>query len=161
MKSNVSNERILILHNIRSAQNVGSLLRTADAAGVHTVYLVGITPTPIDRFGRVNTSVTKASLGAEETVAWKYTTEIFPLLEDLTSRGISCIALEQSPLSIKYTTVTAKEGGALIVGNEVDGIPEAILSRVTTIIEIPMQGKKESLNVAVAGGIALFQLFGQ
>lgn len=148
----------LILHNIRSAENVGSILRTADAVGVSCVYLCGITPAPVDRFGRPNTKVLKTSLGAEESVMWEQREDTKELLEELKARGVHLIALEQSPQSVDYTTVTLNAESALVVGSEVDGVGEDLLALCDRVIDIPMRGKKESLNVSVATGIALYSL---
>ncbi|MFM2357765.1 MAG: hypothetical protein RJA61_502 [Candidatus Parcubacteria bacterium] len=148
----------LILHNIRSTHNVGSIFRTADAAGVSKIYITGYTPTPLDRFNRPRKDISKVALGAEKTVAWEHN----PLLEDvvtlLKKEGFSIIALEQSDNSVDYKTYTLKFPVALIVGNEVSGISEDTLNLCEAVIEIPMRGEKESLNVSVATGIALFQL---
>lgn len=149
----------LILHDIRSSENVGSILRTADAVGVERVYLTGYTPAPIDRFGRTNKKVIKASLGAERNVKWEKREDIFALLGELEKKEICLIALEQSPKSIDYKKVKIRKPTALILGNEVDGLPEKILSLCDMAAEIPMRGEKESLNVSVACGIALFGMF--
>lgn len=149
---------ILILHDIRSAQNVGSLFRTADAAGVTKVYLSAITPGPIDRFGRPRSDIAKTALGAETTLPWEVYTDSTQLLSQLHHAGYQVIAIEQSSSAVDYKSVTLSEKTAFILGNEVDGLPVEILHQVDTIAEIPMQGHKESLNVAVAGGIALFRI---
>ncbi len=147
----------LILHNIRSVQNAGAIMRTADAAGVSKIYFSGYTPTPIDRFGRVRNDFKKASLGAEESVPWEQIDSLPDLFAKLRTDGVEIIALEQHPKSKQYTDVHP-ESFALILGNETEGIEKDILESVDTIIEIPMHGKKESLNVSVAAGIALFRL---
>jgi len=149
---------ILILENIRSAQNVGSLFRTADACGVEEIYLIGITPTPIDKFGRANTLVTKTSLGAELTIPWKHNATISPLLKKLKKDGFTTIAIEQSKKSVDYKKIKITTPIAFILGNEVEGLPKRILEKIDLIAEIPMKGKKESLNVSVAGGIAMFRI---
>ncbi len=156
-------KRILILDNIRSAHNVGSLLRSADAVSIEHVYLVGVTPLPIDRFGRKSGDITKASLGAEDALSWSYSEDIHVLIANLRERGVYIVALEQSEKSISYKeyVVRKEKSVALIVGNEVLGIDSSVLEKVDSILEIPMQGMKESLNVSVAGGIALYHLFGQ
>lgn len=159
-------ESILILDNIRSVANVGSIFRTADCLGVSKVILVGTTPTPIDRFGRKRKDFIKVSLGAEEYVKWEYTTEVLPLwLSKFKKEGYKIIALEQDSKAIHLTPAPplAKGRGkgagfVLIVGNEVDGISKSVLNKCDEIIEIPMRGQKESMNVSVATGIALFNL---
>jgi 23S rRNA (guanosine2251-2'-O)-methyltransferase len=156
MKS-ISNH-VLVLHDIRSAQNVGSLFRTADAAGISEIYLVGITPTPVDKYGRTNTAVTKASLGAENTVSWKYVATIAPLLKRLQKEGSTSIAIEQSKDSLDYKSITLAGPAVFVLGNEVTGLPKRVLAKMDIVAEIPMKGQKESLNVSVAGGIALFRI---
>lgn len=148
----------LILHNIRSIHNVGSIFRTADAAGVTRIYLTGYTPTPIDRFGRTRKDFAKVSLGAERSVPWKARKDIFALLQTLKREKVNIIAAEQNANAVDYRRVKVKTPAALIVGNEVAGLSKAVLKRCDTIAEIPMRGRKESLNVSVAAGIVLFQL---
>lgn len=154
---------ILILDNLRSAHNVGSLFRTADGAGVEQIYLVGITPVPAEP-GRLYLSLAekalkKTSLGAEQAVPWKYVKSLPTLIRRLQKEGVEVAALEQSPDSILHQTWRPKRSAvALIVGNEVDGVNERILKRCDVILEIPMHGMKNSLNVSVAGGIALYHL---
>ena len=151
---------ILILHDIRSAQNVGSLFRTADAAGITHIYLSAITPQPIDRFGRYRSDIAKTALGAERSISWSSYTDISALIGELRSVGTQIIAIEQSPRAVDYKTVSVARDTAFILGNEVGGIPPEILKQVGIIAQIPMRGSKESLNVAVAGGIALFRMLG-
>lgn len=151
-------EIILILEDIRSTHNVGSFFRTADAAGVTHIYLVGCTPTPIDKFNRKRSDIAKTALGAEDTIPWTYIKTITPLIKKLQKSGVSVVALEQSPESIDYKKVKVKGTIALIVGNEVAGVSKKALTCADVITEIPMKGNKESLNVSVAGGIALFRL---
>ncbi len=151
---------ILILHDIRSAENVGSLFRTADAVGVDHIYLTGITPTPIDRFGRPNQKIIKASLGAEKSIPWK-SFDIYSALKELSTARFQIIGIEQNAISVDYRHVSLGESAAFILGNEVGGIPEDILALCDVIAEIPLRGKKESLNVSVAGGVALFRILGK
>ncbi len=148
----------LVLLNIRSAQNVGSLFRTADAAGISKIYLVGYTPDPVDRFNRPRADVAKASLGAEKTVAWEHVKTVSPLLKKLKGQGVQLVAVEQSESSVDYKKIKPQFPVAFILGNEVEGISKNVLSKVDLVAEIPMAGKKESLNVSVAGGIALFRM---
>lgn len=150
----------LILDNIRSVHNVGSIFRTADAAGVSKIYLVGTTPAPIDRFGRKRRDLTKVSLGAEESVAWEHVENAAALIKFLKKEGFVVVALEQDGRSVDYRDFSSKKGSsiALIVGNEVGGVSKELLGLADAIMEIPMVGKKESLNVSVATGVALFQL---
>lgn len=147
----------IILHDIRSMHNVGSILRTADGAGVVRVYLTGYTPAPIDRFGRTVKEIAKVALGAERSLPWEQR-EITELMTSLQSQGVQIVALEQSENSIPYTDFKPRGDVALIVGAEVLGLPKVLLKQADVIIEIPMHGEKESLNVSVAAGIALYQL---
>ena len=149
---------VVILPNIRSAQNVGSFFRTADAAGVGEIFLVGITPTPIDRFGRPNTLVTKTSLGAENTISWSYSKTLSPLLRKLKQKGFTIIAIEQSSSSVDYKKINTTGPIAFVFGNEVKGLSKSVLAKMDIVAEIPMKGTKESLNVSVAGGIAMFRI---
>ena len=165
---------VVILQNIRSLHNVGSIFRTADAVGVEKLYVCGITPSPFDRFGEVRGDVAKTALGAEKTVPWDGSARsplaVSKLLEKLKKDGYTIVALELDKRAVPYYEFNGlprprrprndrgKELGniALILGGEVDGISPALLKKCDTIIEIPMNGIKESLNVAVAFGIVAF-----
>ncbi len=158
---------IVILHNIRSLYNVGSIFRTADAAGMEKIYLCGITPSPVDTFGKPRQQLTKVSLAAEKYVEWdassRSTRATLKLLEKLKGEGYKIFAVEQSKKSVPYyelktTNYKPKTKIALVLGNEIKGLPLSILKRADKILEIPMRGKKESLNVAVAFGIVVFHL---
>ena len=149
---------VLILHNIRSVHNVGSIFRTADAAGVSYIILSGYTPAPIDRFGKERKDFIKVSLGAEKNVPWTVVKEITPSLIRLRKEGYTLLALEQNTRAIPLFEYKTKKPFALVLGNEVRGIASQTLKRMDTILEIPMHGEKESLNVSVAAGIALFTL---
>lgn len=155
-KRNYSN--ILILHDIRSVENVGAIFRTADAVGINKIYLVGYTPAPLDRFGRKRKDLAKSALGAEEFVPWEQKKNIFPLLAKLKREKFKIIAVEQDKKSVNYRKVKIGKKNAFIVGTEVSGIPKNILQKCDVVAEIPMKGKKESLNVSVATGIALFSI---
>lgn len=148
----------LILYNIRSVYNVGAIFRTADVAGVSKIYLTGYTPTPLDRFGRPRKDVAKVALGAEKCVAWEYETDIQRIILKLRSEGHAIAALEQAAHSIDYKLFTPGEKTALIIGEERHGITDDVLKLCDTILEIPMRGTKESLNVSVATGVALFRI---
>lgn len=148
--------KYLILEDIRSAYNVGAIFRTADGAGVSKIFLIGYTPAPLDRFGRVQPEIKKTSLGASEEIAWEQRTDIAELITELQSEDIKVVAVEQTPSSVSLTKFSVPEKIAYIVGNEVDGVSKAALSMANTIIEIPMLGTKESLNVSVATGIVLY-----
>ena len=154
-------ESVLILQNIRSAHNVGAIFRTADAVGISKIYLVGYTPSPIDRFGRLRQDIAKAALGAEKMIPWESVKTIAPLISRLKKQGFRIIAIEQSPKSIDYKKVRVSARTAFILGAEVEGLPDSVLKKCDAIAEIPMQGGKESLNVSVAAGVALFRMLGR
>jgi len=151
-------QNILILHDIRSVENVGAMFRTADAARINKIYLTGYTPTPLDRFGRKRGDLAKSALGAEEFVPWEQKKSTATLLNNLKKEGFYIIAIEQDEKSVDYKKVRLQSKNAFIVGTEVTGIPENILKKCDVIAEIPMRGKKESLNVSVACGVALFRM---
>jgi 23S rRNA (guanosine2251-2'-O)-methyltransferase len=149
---------VLILHNIRSVYNVGAIFRTADAAGVSEIILTGYTPIPLDRFGRIRRDFKKTALGAEATMPWRMGEEIQNVLDELTLRGFMTVALEQDIRAVTYTKFVSKNKVALVVGNEVEGVPHDVLDTCEAVIDIPMRGKKESLNVSVAARIVLYEL---
>jgi len=152
----------VILDDIRSINNVGSIFRTADALGIQKIYLGGITPEPLDSFGRPLQRFVKVSLGAEKTVAWEKIKIVRRLIDNLKKDGYQIIAVEQSEKSVPYNKLNIKKSDfgkiAFIFGNEVEGISKSILEKCDKIAEIPMRGKKESLNVAVSFGIVMFHL---
>lgn len=148
----------LILHNIRSAHNVGSLFRSADGAGVTRVFLTGYTPTPLDRFSRKNKMIAKTALGAEDSVLWEVRDDIETLISELKRNSIEIIALEQYVSSRSLVTYVPTRSFALICGNEIDGLSREICEIADRILHIDMHGNKESLNVSVAGAIALFNI---
>lgn len=155
---------VAILYNIRSLYNVGSIFRTADAAGFSKLYLCGITPSPLDRFGKPRMQLAKVALGAEKYVEWEKVKSTSRLIDKLknpsTGGGYKIFAIEQDKNSVAYNKikVAEKEKVALIVGNEIKGLPKSVLDKSDKILEIPMKGKKESLNVGVAFGIVAFSL---
>ena len=153
-------EKIVVLDNIRSAFNVGSIFRTADALGVKQIVLGGTTPAPVDRFGRARKDIAKVSLGAEKSVAWKYEKNILLTIKNLKKSGYKIVVLEQSDKSQDYKKVKlgTKAKIVFVVGAEVEGVNKEILKITDIIAEIPMLGKKESLNVSVAFGVALFRI---
>lgn len=151
---------ILILDNLRSVYNTASIFRTADCAGVEHIYLVGTTPTPLDKFGKARKDFAKVSLGAEGTVSWEYTKTITPLINKLKKEGYAVYALEQDKKSVHYKKAKYTDKIALVCGNEPYGIDKKVLAKVDTIVEIPQFGTKESLNVVVATGIVLFEVVG-
>ncbi|HLD20622.1 MAG TPA: TrmH family RNA methyltransferase [Patescibacteria group bacterium] len=156
---------IVIAHNIRSLHNVGSIFRSCDVFGVEKVYLSGITGVPPRK------EIAKVALGSEHRVAWEHVDEILELIGRLKKEGYQIVALENGvgaqpidafvPTPLRPTQ-PGFEGQAgplvLILGNEVDGIDPAILDQCDARVEIAMPGRKQSLNVSVATGIALFAL---
>ncbi len=152
-----SKELVLILHNLRSVYNVGSIFRTADAAGVKQIFLTGTTPAPIDRFGRERKDLAKVALGAQNYINWQ-TGNLKDVIDALRKDNFKILALEQDKNSVPYSIKQNSEKLVLLVGNEPQGLDKEALSYADEIIEIPMHGKKESLNVAVATAIAIFKL---
>lgn len=157
-------EIIIIAHNIRSTHNIGAIFRTAEGFGIHKIILTGYSPYPTikndPRLPHISQKLTnqihKTALGAETMVPFEYQEE--PDLAKLREAGYRIVGLEQAPTSQLLTTYKAPEKLALILGEEVHGIPAELLKECEDIIEIPMNGKKESFNVSVAAGIALYQL---
>jgi len=158
MRSKNKKEAILILHNIRSAYNVGSIFRTADAAGISKIYLTGHTPAPLDRFRRGRRDIAKTALGAEKTISWERTRRLGDLLKKLKKEKVFVVAVEQSPQARDYKKIKNKYPVAFLFGNEVKGLSKQILKKCDVIAEIPMKGEKESLNVSVAVGVVLFRI---
>jgi tRNA G18 (ribose-2'-O)-methylase SpoU len=147
--------RYVILHNIRSKYNVGAIFRTADAARVSTIFLTGYTPSPKDRFGRVDQEIMKTSLGAVDTVSFEYVPAIETVLERLKAEGVEIVAVEIAEGSVSLYDYTPAPNVAYIFGSEVEGVPKEVLSLADRILEIPMGGQKESLNVSVTAGVVL------
>jgi len=144
---------ILIAHNIRSLHNVGSLFRSADAFGVECLYLTGYTGTPPRK------EIAKVSLGSEDRVMWEHREDIFGLLTELRKGGRRVLALETDTHAAAVGEVSLRTVPlALIVGNEVSGIESDVLAAADGTVTIPMPGRKRSLNVSVAAGIALYAL---
>ena len=152
------NEVFILLHDIRSVHNVGSMWRTANAAGVTKIFLSGYTPLPIDRFGRERKDFAKVALNSQKTVAWEYIENPINLIKRLEKEGFHIVAIEQAKNSVDYKKVKIKKPVLFLVGNEVEGIPQKLLKLADIVAEIPMKGDKESLNVSVAFGIALFRM---
>jgi tRNA G18 (ribose-2'-O)-methylase SpoU len=156
---------VLIAHNLRSAHNVGSLLRTAEGLGIQQVCLTGYTPYPLganndDRLPhlaqKIDRQIAKTALGAEKQIAWRHETDIEKVLIELKKQSFTIAALEQSPKSVKLPGFTPPPQLALIVGREVEGIEPAILKLCDLVLEIPMSGRKESFNVAQAAAMTLY-----
>lgn len=151
-------ETYVILHNIRSAHNVGSIFRTADGAGVSKLFLTGYTPAPTDRFGRENVEIKKTSLGATSSVLHESREDACGLLQELRTRGVTVVAIEQTSRALDYRTWKREGPTAYIFGNEITGIEPEVLERADVHLKVPMAGKKESLNVSVCTGVILFGL---
>ena len=147
---------LAILDNIRSAQNVGGIFRTADGADLQKLWLGGITPNPAD-----NAQIAKTALGAEQIVPWEHAPSTVALVEKLKTQGVIILALEAAPGStslFSYTLTKADKLIALVVGSEPAGVDPAVLAQADTTLSLPMAGIKGSLNVAVAFGIAVYTL---
>lgn len=146
--------RILIVPDIRSLQNVGSLFRTADGAGWEKIILCGYTPTP------PREEISKVALGAETWIPWEYFADTNTALAELKTAGFFIVALELTPDSVDYRTfdTSLHPKLALLLGNETGGVPPETLALCDAVIHLPMRGRKESLNVAVAAAVAMYQL---
>lgn len=153
-------EAVIILNNIRSNENVGSIFRTCDAIGVKKIILCGYTPAPIDRFGRENKGLTKASLGAEKFVEWERVENLNLMIERLKIENYKIVGIEQSKNSTDYKKLKDIKARniALIFGNEVEGLSKQDLKLCDIVAQLPMLGKKESLNVAVCAGVVLYEI---
>jgi tRNA G18 (ribose-2'-O)-methylase SpoU len=163
-------EIAVLLHNVRSAHNVGSIFRTADAAGVSRMYLSGYTPAPRDRFGRAQKEIEKTALGAEKFLPWEYHASPARRVSKLKREGWNVVGVEQDERAQDYRTFVRKTKTLFVFGNEVRGLSPALRKACDILIEIPMRGAmvrqahhprhsgrgKESLNVSVAAGIVLF-----
>jgi 23S rRNA (guanosine2251-2'-O)-methyltransferase len=157
---------VVIAHNLRSAHNVGSLLRTAEGLGVRKVYLTGYTPYPLAAGDkrlphiaqRADKQIAKTALGAENTAAWKHAEDISLLIAQLKRENFSVTALEQAEGSQPLPAFKPPQRVALVVGREVEGIEPDVLHLCDNIVEIPMRGKKESFNVTQAAAMALYAL---
>ena len=147
----------IVLDNVRSAQNVGSFFRTADAFGVGHIALCGISATPPNR------EIHKTALGAEQSVEWSYHPTTLECIESLRQEGYRIIAIEQIEGATMLNNFRAESGEryALVFGNEVDGVDQAVADIVDGAIEIPQVGIKHSLNVSVSAGILMWELFRQ
>jgi len=146
-----------VLDNIRSAHNVGSIFRTSEAAGVHHLYLCGLTPSP-----DTNTALSKAALGAEDRVAWSAHLNAVQIITHLKSEGCQIIALECTPQAENLFALPAAPTppgkAAVVVGNEPAGVDPGILALADRTLYIPMAGHKTSINVSVAYGVAIYAL---
>lgn len=143
---------VLILPNIRSGHNVGAMFRTADGAGVEKLFLTGYTPCP------PHVQVDKVSLGAEKWIPHEYCKSTLPVIKRLKKLGFKIVALEQTKNSVNIYKWKPKFPLALIVGNEKTGVTKNILKYCDKVVHLPMRGKKNSLNVSVAAGVAMYYI---
>lgn len=152
----------LILHRIRSAYNVGSMFRSADGIGVDKIFITGFTQAPSKKEYQLQSKaekmLSKTALGADKYVTWEKVQSVSRVIDRLKKEGFQIIALEQNENSIDYRDFKPSGKVALIVGNEPRGIDKRILKKCDIIMELPMRGKKQSLNVAVALGVAGYKL---
>jgi len=151
---------IVVLDNIRSLYNTGSILRTADASGVERVVLCGITPRP-DQGSRQRRAIAKTALGAEDSVPWEYQPDAHTALQSLATAGYHIVAVETSPEAVNLFEWRPRWPVCLVFGHEVDGVSSTLAAHVDTVIRIPMLGQKRSLNVATAAGVVLYELLRQ
>ncbi len=146
---------IIILDNVRSLYNVGSVFRTADAFRAEAIYLCGITATPPHR------EIHKTALGADETVSWKYFKQPEEAVKELKSQGWKIVAVEQAEGSIPLNEFDAGKGSklALVFGNEIGGVSDALMKLADYCVEIPQTGTKHSLNIAVSVGVVVWEMW--
>lgn len=174
-KVNKTLEICVVLPDIRSSHNIGSIFRTSDAAGVSRIVIAGYSPCPTDKFNRPQKEIAKTALGAEKTIPWEYVADPKKALSKLKAEGFALIAVEQDKRSISYKEFfdekfrTAKKNKksdistslnkiAIVFGNEVDGLSTKLINMCEHVVDIPMKGEKESLNVSVSAGIVLYGL---
>ena len=148
----------ILLDNIRSVHNVGSIFRTAETLGIRHVYCLGTTPLPVDRFGNKRGDFAKVALGAESMIEWEYAVNGPAIVKKLKKEGFKIISLEQAESSKDYKAVKVGKKALIILGAEVAGVSPELQALSDVIAEIPLMGKKESLNVSVAAGVFLYRL---
>ena len=148
---------IIVLDNVRSALNVGSIFRTCDAFRIEALYLCGITGKPPDR------EINKTALGATETVEWKYFPSALQAFEELRKIKTKIFAIEQTENSITLDKFLPRPNQkvAVVFGNEVKGVEQEVIDKCDGVIEIPQTGMKHSLNIAVSAGIVIWELYGK
>ncbi len=154
-KSSIKTPLIVILDNIRSLNNIGSVFRTADAFLIEKIYLCGITAQPPHK------DIHKTALGATDSVEWEYVENIAELLQSLKDRNVVILSIEQSEGSIPLNDFKVKNETtyAVIFGNEVKGVSQEVVSKSDAVIEIPQCGTKHSLNISVSTGVVIWDLF--
>ncbi|HFS67127.1 MAG TPA: TrmH family RNA methyltransferase [Flavobacteriia bacterium] len=148
---------IIVLDNIRSLNNIGSVFRTSDAFLIEKIYLCGITATPPHK------DIHKTALGATESVTWEYVPETFDIVKKLQNEGVLVASIEQADKSIMLQdfTIESNKKYAIVMGNEVKGVQQDVVNQSDYCIEIPQYGTKHSLNISVATGIVIWDLFKQ
>lgn len=153
-KAAAKNPLVVVADNIRSMHNVGAFFRTGDAFRIEKLYLCGYTPQPPHR------EITKTAIGAEDTVAWEYHADAALLVPALKAQGYKIAVLEQTDSSEILADFAPQKGEkwALVLGNEVEGVQQSIVEMCDIALEIPQYGTKHSLNVSVAGGIAMYEM---
>lgn len=146
---------IVVLDNVRSLNNIGSVFRTADAFLIEKIWLCGITATPPHK------DIHKTALGATETVEWEYTEDALALVKLLQSRGIKVLSVEQAENAVFLNDFIPEKDQkyALVFGNEVKGVQQKIVTTGDGVLEIPQLGSKHSLNIAVSAGVVLWDIF--
>ena len=154
-KQKEKNPIVIVLDNIRSMNNVGSVFRTSDAFLIEKIFLCGITPKPPHR------EIHKTALGATETVEWEYKPSTFDTIDELKGKGYLIYSIEQAVGSIMLNDFVfpQKEKVAVVFGNEVEGVDQEIINISNGVIEIPQFGTKHSLNISVSAGIVIWDLF--
>lgn len=157
-------ELYIIAHNIRSAHNIGAIFRSCDGAGVKKIYLTGYSQKPAaekkENKSKSEKMLEKTALGAQLSVAWEGAENLPELIGKLKDDGLQIVALEKTDSSVSIKKFKPIFPMALILGHEVDGVRDEILEQCDAVIDIPMRGAKESLNVSVATGIAIYELLG-
>lgn len=154
-KNSKKTQIIIILDDVRSLNNIGSVFRTSDAFLIEKIYLCGITATP------PNKEINKTALGATETVSWEYQENVVALIETLKNEGVNVFAIEQveSAVMLNKFSVEDQKKYALVFGNEVFGVSQEAVEKCDGTIEIPQLGTKHSLNISVSAGIVIWDLF--
>ena len=143
---------VVVLDNVRSMNNVGSVMRTCDAFLCDTLYLCGITATPPHR------DITKTAIGAENSVNWVYSKNTIDVVEDLKKRGVKVYAIEQTSNSVLLQNMAfGTQPVAFVFGNEIDGVEESVIHACDGVIEIPQLGTKHSFNISVSCGMLLWE----
>lgn len=146
---------VMVLDNIRSHHNVGSIFRTADGFGFEAVYLCGYTPVPPHR------EIHKTALGATESVTWKHFVNVMEAIDELKQQGYHVVSIEQAEktVSLEDFTIEKNKKYAVVMGNEVEGVDQQVVNNSDTVIEIPQVGTKHSLNVSVCAGMVMWEFF--